>query len=267
MDGYDFLRALRRLPGGDRAEGRVLHHRERCRAHRARDACRRRRIHHEAVRQGDRRGQVPGSRADLNPPRGPFACALRSHRVIAYERRPERAESNQPPRPTHPRDGGRRRRRGARPDARWLEARSRSAVVASLRPAARRSTRSSASTPMSWSSTSRCRSSTASRRCRCCSRKKRDLVVIMASSLTRRQAEVSCARCRSARRLHSEARYPIAASPTSPAFRTRADRQDPPHRRPAASAGAGAVARSRRRHRPPDASPRRMTRRAPPPPA
>ncbi len=65
MDGYEFLRALRRLPGRRSAEGGVLHHRERRRAHRPRAACRRQRIHHEAVRQGDRRGQVPGSRADL----------------------------------------------------------------------------------------------------------------------------------------------------------------------------------------------------------
>ena len=36
MDGYDFLKALRRMPGGDEPEGGVLHHRERRRAHRAR---------------------------------------------------------------------------------------------------------------------------------------------------------------------------------------------------------------------------------------
>ena len=38
MDGYDFLKALRRLPGGDAPEGGVLHHRERRRSHRARAA-------------------------------------------------------------------------------------------------------------------------------------------------------------------------------------------------------------------------------------
>ena len=48
-----------------RAQGGVLHHRERRRAHRACAACRRQRIHHEAVRQGHRDGQVPGSRIDL----------------------------------------------------------------------------------------------------------------------------------------------------------------------------------------------------------
>ena len=46
MDGYDFLKAMRRLPAG---------------TERARE-----RIHHEAVRQGNRRSQVPGSRTDLN---------------------------------------------------------------------------------------------------------------------------------------------------------------------------------------------------------
>ena len=65
MDGYEFLRALRRLPRRRPAQGGVLHHRERRRPHRARAARRRQRIHHEAVRQGNRRSQVPGSRADL----------------------------------------------------------------------------------------------------------------------------------------------------------------------------------------------------------
>ena len=44
---------------------------------------------------------------------------------------------------------------------------------------------------MSWCSTSTCRNSTASRRCRCLLQKKRDLVVIMVSTLTRRSAEIS----------------------------------------------------------------------------
>ena len=70
MDGYEFLRALRRLPGGDRpkvvfctTENDVAHIAPACSA--------RERVHHEAVRQGHCRGQVPGGRADLiGPPRG-----------------------------------------------------------------------------------------------------------------------------------------------------------------------------------------------------
>ena len=58
-------------------------------------------------------------------------------------------------------------------------------------PGARRSTSSKRAIPMSSCSTSICRSSTAFRRCRCCCKKKRDLVVIMASTLTRRNAEIS----------------------------------------------------------------------------
>ena len=65
MDGYEFLRALAPAAGRRSSEGGVLHHRERRRAYRARAACGRQRVHHEAVRQGDRRGQVPGGRADL----------------------------------------------------------------------------------------------------------------------------------------------------------------------------------------------------------
>jgi len=34
MDGYEFLGNLRRMPGGMRPGG-VLHHRKRCRSHRA----------------------------------------------------------------------------------------------------------------------------------------------------------------------------------------------------------------------------------------
>ena len=50
---------------------------------------------------------------------------------------------------------------------------------------------SSVSTPMLSCSMLTCRSLVASLRFRCCSRKKRDLVVIMASTLTRRNAEIS----------------------------------------------------------------------------
>ena len=65
MDGYEFLRSLRRLPGGDGTEGRFLHDGKRRCAYRARTPCRCERIHHEAVRQGNRRGEIPGSWTDL----------------------------------------------------------------------------------------------------------------------------------------------------------------------------------------------------------
>ena len=64
MDGYEFLKALRRLPGGDRPKV-VFCTTENDVAHIARASCRGQRVHHEAVRQGNRRGQVPGSRLDL----------------------------------------------------------------------------------------------------------------------------------------------------------------------------------------------------------
>jgi FOG: CheY-like receiver len=63
MDGYEFLRSLRKLPGGDGPK--VVFCTTENRAYRARPARRRQRIHHEAFRQGDRGSQVPGSRADL----------------------------------------------------------------------------------------------------------------------------------------------------------------------------------------------------------
>jgi two-component system chemotaxis response regulator CheY len=64
MDGYEFLRNLRRMPRGDWPKV-VFCTTENDVAHIARAACRRQRIHHEAVRQGHRRGQVPGSGAAL----------------------------------------------------------------------------------------------------------------------------------------------------------------------------------------------------------
>jgi CheY-like chemotaxis protein len=63
MDGYEFLGSLRRMPGGD-APKVVFCTTENGMDHIARAGCRRQRIHHEAVRQGHRRGQVPGSRFD-----------------------------------------------------------------------------------------------------------------------------------------------------------------------------------------------------------
>ena len=53
MDGITFLEALRELEGRPTPEGRVLHDRERGGADRPRAAIRRRRIHHEALRQAD----------------------------------------------------------------------------------------------------------------------------------------------------------------------------------------------------------------------
>ena len=64
MDGYEFLRSLRKMPGGDTPKV-VFCTTENDVAHIARAARRRQRIHHEAVRQGDRGSQVPGSRTDL----------------------------------------------------------------------------------------------------------------------------------------------------------------------------------------------------------
>jgi two-component system chemotaxis response regulator CheY len=64
MDGYEFLRNLRRLPEGDHPKV-VFCTTENDVAHIARAACGRQRIHHEAVRQGNRRGQVPRGRVDL----------------------------------------------------------------------------------------------------------------------------------------------------------------------------------------------------------
>ena len=58
-----------------RAQGGVLHHRERHRAHLARARRRCQRIHHEAVRQGHRGGQVPGSRFDRGDRLGRVAVA------------------------------------------------------------------------------------------------------------------------------------------------------------------------------------------------
>jgi two-component system chemotaxis response regulator CheY len=64
MDGYDFLRLLRRLPGGDRPRV-VFCTTENDVAHIARALRRGRRIHHEALRQRNRRSEIPGSRPGL----------------------------------------------------------------------------------------------------------------------------------------------------------------------------------------------------------
>ena len=64
MDGYEFLGNLRRMPGGDVPKVVFCTTENGVASYRARAACRRQRIHHEAVRQGHRRGEVPGSRPD-----------------------------------------------------------------------------------------------------------------------------------------------------------------------------------------------------------
>src|SRR3954471_3975582 len=60
MDGYEFLKELRRMPGGDGPKVVFLRHGERGRADRPGDARGRRRLHAQAVRSGKRDGQVPG---------------------------------------------------------------------------------------------------------------------------------------------------------------------------------------------------------------
>ena len=88
------------------------------------------------------------------------------------------------------------------------------------------------------------------RRCRCCCEKKRDLVVIMASALTRRQRRGQLEGARARRgRLHPQAGRPKAASSTSADVPARADREDPRARRCVAGAApvAAAVRAGRRR--------------------
>src|SRR6266702_6025267 len=64
MDGYDFLRVLRGLPGGERPKV-VFCTTENDVAHIARAPSRSQRVHHEAVRQRHRRSKVPRDRSDL----------------------------------------------------------------------------------------------------------------------------------------------------------------------------------------------------------
>ena len=76
--------------------------------------------------------------------------------------------------------------------ARWVEAEPDLHVVALAAQRARGDRAGGAQPIRTWSSsTSICPRSTGSPRCRVCSQKKRDLVVLMASTLTRRNAEVS----------------------------------------------------------------------------
>ena len=65
MDGYEFLGHLRRMPGGDQPKV-VFCTTENDVAHIARAARWRQRVHHEALRQGHRDGEIPGSRPYLS---------------------------------------------------------------------------------------------------------------------------------------------------------------------------------------------------------
>ncbi len=65
MDGYDFLKALRRMPGGDRPKVVFCTTENDVGAHCPRAPRRCQRIHHEALRPRHRRSQVSGSRVDL----------------------------------------------------------------------------------------------------------------------------------------------------------------------------------------------------------
>ena len=61
MDGCEFLKCLRQMPGGDQPKV-VFCTTENDVGHIAPCAsCRRQRVHHEALRQGHRDGEVPGS--------------------------------------------------------------------------------------------------------------------------------------------------------------------------------------------------------------
>ncbi len=75
--------------------------------------------------------------------------------------------------------------------SRWVEEEPDLSSSPRSAPGARRSTSSNAPSRTSSCWTSTCRISTASPRCRCCWRRSAILVVIMASTLTRRNAEVS----------------------------------------------------------------------------
>ena len=116
-------------------------------------------------------------------------------------------------------------------------------------PAARRSIVSSAPIPMWWCSISRCRTWTASPRCRCLLAKKPGLAVIMASTLTRRNAEVTL-KALVARRARLRAEAGRAGRDVERRLPAIPDFQDPrarqahapgrPHAGPAGSAAAAA---------------------------
>jgi two-component system, chemotaxis family, chemotaxis protein CheY len=61
MDGLEFLGHLRRMPGGDEPKV-VFCTTENGIDHIARASRRRQRVHHEAIRQGHRRREIPGNR-------------------------------------------------------------------------------------------------------------------------------------------------------------------------------------------------------------
>ena len=172
MDGYEFLRVAAPAAGRRSAEGRVLHHRERCRSYRPRAARRRQRVHHETVRQGDRRSQVSGSRADLTsncswsfPQRLGIANVAMSIAVAPLS--PRAALVQGPIRVMVVDDAV--VVRGLM--ARWIEAEPDcSRRLDAQRPRGHRAA-GAQPIPTSSSSTSTCRTRTASRRCRCCWRR------------------------------------------------------------------------------------------------
>src|SRR5467141_2964199 len=105
MDGYEFLGNLRRMPGGDQPKV-VFCTTDNDVAHLARAWCRRQRIHHEALRQGHRRGEIPGSRVVYAA--GVVGPAIRS---CLYQLASGRDMSAEPiagatPRDDHIRSGG-----------------------------------------------------------------------------------------------------------------------------------------------------------------
>ena len=163
-----------------------------------------------------------------------------------------------------PRHGRRRRRRGARPRRRAGSTRSR-ASRSSRRcaPAARPSTRSSAHNPDVVVLDIEMPDLDGIEALPLLLEKKRDLVVIMASTLTRRNAEISLR----ALSLGAADYIPKPATnrevTTSASVPPRPDREDPPARRaPQARRGRSRARRSRRRRR--VARPRFASRRAAP---
>ena len=116
-DGYEFLGNLRRMLGDD-ARNVVFRTTENGMDHIARAGRRRQRIHHEAVRQGHRRREVPGSRSYPGCGAGvagaPF---LSSYQVASGLVMSTGATAGQSPRHGCSRRGGFPRHRVSRPQS------------------------------------------------------------------------------------------------------------------------------------------------------